>query len=103
MAKQTLPSLNDILPNQLPTPQEVETELNNLLNGQRQTYIYDNIERKKPQRQQYRTNAGRVRFSTLIHPHLKKVLNDVATAHNRTAADILETALLEYFKITLPK
>jgi hypothetical protein len=49
----------------------------------------------------YQTAAGRRRINTMLHPILKKALQQLAEAHGQTVPDVLEGILCEYLEIDL--
>lgn len=49
----------------------------------------------------YQTAAGRRRINTMLHPTLKKALQQLADAHGQTVPDVLEGILCEYLEIDL--
>lgn len=49
----------------------------------------------------YQTAAGRRRINTMLHPTLKKALQQLAEAHGQTVPDVLEGILCEYLEIDL--
>jgi hypothetical protein len=56
---------------------------------------------KKRNKYSYQTAAGRARINTMLHPTLKKALQQLAEAHDQTVPDVLEGILCEYLEIDL--
>ncbi len=57
---------------------------------------------KKRNKYSYQTAAGRARINTMLHPTLKKALQQLADAHGQTVPDVLEGILCDYLNIDLP-
>ena len=57
---------------------------------------------KRRNKYSYETHAGRRRINTMLHPALKKALQQLADAHGQTVPDVLEGILCDYLDIQLP-
>lgn len=62
-----------------------------------QTFNLEDARKKKTPRREGVTAQGRVKYTTMLKPSLKEILQKVAKNNGMSSADVLETIILEYF------
>ncbi len=79
----------------LPTPEKAQQTIQATVAPEKKSISIEDLNNRK-KRTPGLTRKGRVKYTTMIKPELRRLLDDLAESKEMTAADVLEIIITEY-------